>query len=156
MKIRIRAAKKNADATLRARIWIAAAALVLATGVMSSRLPSLRAALHVPATPLDLTSARCARFWNFLMQIRDAVPSGASYTIRALDPDDEMYLFMFSLGILYRQKSLPSSYFGVPTPSFGERARFVVVYGAALPGSDCRRVVRRVGDGFVCERPAGG
>ncbi len=146
----IRTAKRNGE-DLRGWIWIIGAAVVLAAGLHSSRLPSVAAALRVPATPLDRTSEHAARLWNFLMETRDTIPAGASYTVEAPDRDDEMTLYMFSLGIFCKQEALPSSYFGVATPDLGRRARFVLVYGVAPSRITQARLVRAVPSGGIYE-----
>jgi hypothetical protein len=145
---------KGGGAALRAWIWILGSAAVLVAGLHCSRLPTLASAFRVPATPLDLTSGQASRLWAFLMEARDAVPPGASYTVEAQDRDDEMTLYMFSLGILFEQEALPSSYFGVATPDSGDRARFILVYGAARPRLDQARLVRTVGSGAIYDRRA--
>jgi hypothetical protein len=149
----IRTAKRN-GAELRDWIWIIVAAVVLAAGLHCSRLTSVAAAFRVPATPLDLTSEHAARLWGFLMEARDTMPAGASYTVEAQDRDDEMTLYMFSLGIFFKQEALPSSYFGVATPDFGRRARFVLVYGAAPSRVAQARLVRAVPSGAIYDRGA--
>jgi hypothetical protein len=150
---------KNLKSSRRARkvgwmlgIWIAGAAAVLIAGFWTSRLPSLRAAFRIPATPLDLTSGRYTHMWSFLQQVRDRVPEGASYTVIASNPDDEMYVYMFSLGILPTQRALPTSYFGNPYP-FGLRARYVLSFGGRSPGTEGARLTFRTADGAVYERP---
>lgn len=153
MQNQIRTAKRNGE-ELRGWIGIIGAAVVLAAGLHGSRLPSMAAALRVPATPLDRTSEHAARLWSFLMEARDTIPAGASYTVEARDRDDEMNLYMLSLGIFCRQEALPSSYFGVPTPDLGRRARFVLVYGVAPSRIAQARLVRAVPSGGVYERGA--
>jgi hypothetical protein len=101
-----------------------------------------------------LTNVKLARLWNFLAEVRDKVPEGASYTLRASDPEDEMGLYMLSLGVLDKQVALPSSYFGVATPQGGE-ARYVLSYGGALPRAEGALLVFRARGGIVYERPAG-
>jgi hypothetical protein len=132
--------------------WLAGATVVLIVGVGTSRWKSPGSAFHVPATPIDLTSPGRAPLWNFLTKVADAVPAGASYTVLAPNRDEEMVLFMFSLGILRKQKALPSSYAGNLSPDVGSRARFVVVYGAARPEAGPTRLIRKVAEGAVYER----
>ena len=127
---------------------------MLAAGLHGSRLPSVAAAFHSPETPLDLTSRHGARLWAFLMEASDAIPAGASYTVEAEDLGDEMTLYMLSLGIFFKQKALPSSYFGVATPDLGRRARFVLVYGVAPSRVAQARLVRAVGSGAIYDRRA--
>jgi hypothetical protein len=91
--------------------------------------------------------------WSFLEQARDRVPEGASYTVIASNPDDEMYVYMFSLGILQKQLALPTSYYGIPQP-VGLRARYILSFGGSPPGIEGVRLVFRCADGAVYERPA--
>jgi hypothetical protein len=135
-------------------IWLAGAAAVLIAGFSTSRLPSFQAAFRIPATPLDLTSDRYAHMWRFLQEVRDRVPEGASYTVIASNPDDEMYVYMFSLGILQTRVALPTSYYGIPQP-VGLRARYILSYGGRPPGIEGARLTFRSADGAVYERPAG-
>jgi hypothetical protein len=133
-------------------IWLGGATAVLIAGVSTSRIPS-RSLLTVPATPLEHTNGRLAPLWSFLVEVRDKVPEGASYTLRASDSDDEMGLYMLSLGVLDKQVALPSSYFGVATREGGE-ARYVLSYGGDLPAPDGALLVFRARDGAVYARPA--
>jgi hypothetical protein len=80
------------------------------------------------------------------------VPEGASYTVIASSPDDEMYVYMFSLGILQKQLALPMSYYGIRDPP-GLRARFILSFGGRPP--EGARLTFRSADGAVYERPAG-
>jgi len=134
----------------RAVIWIAASALLFLPGIWTSRLPPPRA-LRLPRTPVDLTWDRYAQFWLFLKEARPHVPPGESYTVIASDREDEMYLYMFSLGIFEKQTPLPSSYFGNSTPD-GARARYLLVYRSALQAPD-DRLVAKLENGAVYERP---
>jgi hypothetical protein len=134
-------------------IWLGGATAVLIAGLSTSRIPLSRSFLNIPATPLDLTNARLAPLWSFLVEVRDKVPEGASYTLRASDSDDEMALYMFSLGVLDKRVGLPSSYFGVATSEGGE-ARYVLSYGDGLPGTAGARLVFRARGGAVYERPS--
>jgi len=146
--------KNSRQAARMPLIWLAGATAVLIAGFSTSRLPSFWAAFRIPATPLDLTSDRYAHMWSFLQQTRDRVPEGASYTVIASNPDDEMYVYMFSLGILPKQLALPTSYFGIPQP-LGLRARYILSFGGRPPGTDRARLTFRCADGAVYERPAG-
>ncbi len=125
---------------------------MLITGLHISRAPSPASLFNVPATPLDLTNARLAGLWSFLVEVRDKVPEGASYTLLAPDPDDEMVLYMLSLGILHKNAALPSSYFGAARPE-GARARYVLSYGSDLRGSQGTLLVFRARNGAVYTRP---
>ena len=131
-------------------LWVTAAALLFVPGLWTSRLPSPETLLRIPKTPVDLTWDRYARFWSFLKEARHHVPEGRSYTVVASDRDEEMYLYMFSLGIFERHVALPSSYFGHPTGD-GDRARYVLAYHRVLKGVDLR-LVASLEDGAVYER----
>jgi hypothetical protein len=133
-------------------IWLGGAAAVLIAGLFTSRASSAGHLFRVPATPLDQTNDRLAPLWSFLVEVRDRVPEGASYTLVAPDRDDEMSLYMLSLGILYRQTALPSSYFGEARPE-GARARYVLAYGGALRGTEGALPVFRARNGIVYARP---
>ena len=132
-------------------VWLAAAAILLVPGLASTRLPPLKK-LRVPKTPVDLVWDRYAGFWSFLKEARHHVPPGESYTVIAADREDEMYLYMFSLGIFEKQIAMPSSYFGHATPD-GDGARFVLAY-RLNPQTGKLRVVARLDDGAVYERVA--
>ncbi len=134
-------------------VWLGGATAVLVAGLSTSRIPWSRSLLDIPATPLDLTNVRLARLWGFLAEVRDKVPEGASYTVLAPDRDDEMALYMFALGVLYKQVALPSSYFGDARPE-GRQARYVLSYGGAPPETDGALLVFRARDGAVYIRPA--
>jgi hypothetical protein len=146
--------KNSRQAARMPGIWLAGAAAVLIAGFSTSRLPSFPAAFRIPATPLDLTSDRYAHMWSFLQEVRDRVPEGASYTVIASNPDDEMYVYMFSLGILQKQLALPMSYYGIAPPP-GLRARYILSFGGRPPGIEGARLTFRCADGAVYERPAG-
>jgi hypothetical protein len=134
------------------RTWLVGATAVLIVGAGSSRWKSPGSAFHLPATPIDLTSPERAPLWNFLTKVADAVPAGASYTVLAPNRDEEMVLYMFSLGFFRKQKALPSSYAGTPSPAVGGQARYVVVYGAARPEAGSARLIQEVAEGAVYER----
>ena len=134
------------------RAWLAGATAVLLAGLALSRVP-LRSVWHIPVTPLDFTSDRLAHLWTFLHEVRGKVPDGATYTVLAPNRDDEMYLYMLSLGLLDRQEALPSSYFGVSWPN-GHEARYVLSYGNALRETEEFHLVFRAAEGAVYERVA--
>lgn len=133
-------------------VWIAAAALLFVPGLWQSRLPSLGTLLRIPKTPVDLTWDRYARFWSFLKEARHHVPVGQSYTVIALDRDDEMYLYMFSLGLFEKHVALPTSYYGRPVVA-GEGARYVLAY-RRTPGLLNVRLIAKLEEGAVYERAA--
>lgn len=131
-------------------IWLTAATVALVAGVYSSRV-SFRKTLHLPATPIDYANPHLAELWRFLYDIRGQVPEGASFTVRASNRDDEMYLYMVSLGILDKRVALPSSYYGVPERS-GDQARYVLVYGSVSAMEEGMRLVFQTPQGAVYER----
>lgn len=133
-------------------IWLIAATAALAAGLWRSRLP-FRAALHVPVTPLDYSNERLADLWHFVDDARNHVPAGATFTVLAPDLDDEMFMYMVSLGLLDRQVGLPSSYFGAPQPS-GRDARYVLAYGGRRPETEGLRLIYEDERGAVFEREA--
>jgi hypothetical protein len=135
-------------------VWIAAAALLFVPGLWQSRLPSLGTLLRIPRTPVDLTWDRYAHFWSFLKEARHHVPAGQSYTVIAPDRDDEMYLFMFSLGLFEKHVALPTSYYGRPAAA-GEGARYVLAY-RRTPSLLNVRLIARLEEGAVYERAARG
>jgi hypothetical protein len=63
---------------------------------------------------------------------------------------------MMSRGIFESQEGLPTSYFGIPTPDEGRRARYVLVYGQCPEASNSLRLVSESGQGCVFERNAPG
>jgi hypothetical protein len=132
-------------------VCLIAAALMLAIGWRTSLVPS-PLGWKMPETPVDLGSARYAAFWRFLKEARRLVPDNASYTAIAKDPEDEMYLFMLSLGIFERHEALASSYYGVPTPQEGDSSRFVLAFDKEPSPPTSFRLVARVGPGSVFER----
>jgi hypothetical protein len=131
-------------------VWLVVAAASLAVGLWRSRLP-FRAALHVPVTPLDYTNPRLADLWRFVNDARGRIPAGASFTVLAPDRDDEMYLYMVSLGLLDRQVALPSTYFGVQWP-YGRDAKYVLAYGGRKPETEGLRLIYKSERGAVYER----
>jgi hypothetical protein len=100
---------------------------------------------------MDRTDGEAARQWLFLWQARALLPPGTSYTVLGPNPEIEMNLFMMSLGLFPQAEGLPSSYYGVPTPNVGARARYVLVFRRTPPpGLEPRGTLD---EGAVCERP---
>ncbi len=137
-----------------AKAWIIAACLLLVFPLPLWRRAPLRSLFFLPTTPVDLTYRPYARFWFFLQGARRFVPPAESYTIVAGDKGDETDLFMLSLGLLPRNRALPTSYFGVSTRDVGSRARYVLVFQARPPSDSSLRLVARVPDGAIYERLA--
>ena len=104
-----------------------------------------------PETPISNVHGFFAWQWKFLLSARHAVLPGSTYTVRAENPDDEMSMYMFSLGLCTRRTALPTSYFGVPRPE-GAKARYVIAYGDYTGGEQGLRFVVRFPGGTVYER----
>ncbi|MGK2858666.1 MAG: hypothetical protein ACSLFQ_15805 [Thermoanaerobaculia bacterium] len=68
--------------------------------------------LHHPLSPFDLTLDAAAQHWIFLSSARELLPPGASVTVHAQNPDDEMSLYMFALGLFPENRVVPRSYWG--------------------------------------------
>jgi len=129
-------------------VWIA--------GTLSLLVPSLArwipppASISVPLTPVDKVNWLYARQWALVQEARELVPAGQSYTTIARDKDEEMLLFMLSLGVLRDRYPVPTSYWKGPVAE-GARARYVVSYECFEP-SGAARLVRRFPEGCVWER----
>lgn len=133
-------------------VWLAGSLLLLVFPARFWTSDAAKDPLSAPVTPLDRTDASAARQWLFLRRAATIVPPGATYTVIAPAGDVEMNLFMMSLGLLPRARPLPSSYYSVPAPQIGSRARYVLAYQNAAVGGPIR--VRAVFDeGRVYERP---
>ena len=132
-------------------LWLAGASLLLVFPLRLWIRAAPRDLLARQISPLDHTDGAAARQWIFLWKARTIVPPGTTYTVIAPTRDVEMNLFMMSLGLLPEAEGLPSSYYGVPTPEIGFRARYVLAYQSALqPGLHLPRAVFT--DGTVYER----
>ena len=132
-------------------LWLAGSSLLLVFPIRLWIRAAPRDLLARPTTPVDHTDGAAARQWIFLCKARTVLPPGTTYTVIAPTRDVEMNLFMMSLGLLPEAEGLPSSYYGVPTPKIGFRARYVLAYQSALqPGLHLPRAVFT--DGTVYER----
>ncbi len=131
--------------------WLVGTLVLLIAGVRSTRIPSIGAAFRFPETPIDLTSQRHAEFWVFLKEARKNVPEGATYTIVAGTPDEDMYLFMFSLGIFEKHRAIPSTYWGFPQGQ-GRRAEYVLAFERNLSAAKDLLPIVRIGEGGVYRR----
>ncbi|HEY6146562.1 MAG TPA: hypothetical protein VIZ69_02655 [Thermoanaerobaculia bacterium] len=102
-------------------------------------------------TPIDRPSPEGAAQWAFLSESLKHLPQGASYTIRAGDGDQEMNLFMMSLGLYQGHMPYPNSYFGIPIPGYAANADFVLSYRCAGAGAGpgANALVARVRGGCV-------
>lgn len=106
----------------------------------------------IPEVPPAELNKAFAIQWRFLNQARHVVPEGTSFTVRADDPDMEMSLFMFSLGVLVDQQPLPSSYFGGRRPD-GDDAGYILALAPFTPQEPGIEVVARFREGTVYRRP---
>ena len=132
-------------------LWLAGASLLLVFPLRLWIRAAPRDLLAQQISPVDYTDGAAARQWIFLRKARTVIPPGTTYTVIAPTRDVEMNLFMMSLGLLPEAEGLPSSYYGVPTPETGFRARYVLAYQSALqPGLHLPRAVFT--DGTVYER----
>lgn len=105
----------------------------------------------LPDVPPAEANAAFAEQWRFLEQARDVLPEGVSFTVRHADPDGEMSLFMFSLGLLLDQQPLPSSYFGGARPDGGE-AEYILAMHPVVPDEPGVEIVARFREGTVYRR----
>ena len=110
--------------------------------------------LEIPRTPVDHVNGLYARQWVLLEEAKELIPASQTYTAVARNEDEEMLLFMLSLGALPDRSALPTSYWRVPQPGQGDRARYVVSFGCVEP-SGPNRLLRRISNGCVFERPRG-
>lgn len=139
---------KNED--LRAALWfVALLALVAWTTFGWLRYPAGdRVALH--GTPFDRTPGLDRAYWDFLLHVREVLPEGDAFTIRAASPDQEMALFMIAVLVLDEHEPVPTTYYGVPNPGAGD-VRWIASYQCAVIPPDAT-VVSELPDGCLCER----
>ncbi|HYK43256.1 MAG TPA: hypothetical protein VE007_12775 [Thermoanaerobaculia bacterium] len=137
-----------------AAVWALAGILLLAFAPRVWRRGAPAPMFSLPETPIDRVSPDGAAQWVFLSESLKHVPRGASYTIRAATGDEEMNLFMMSLGLFEGHMPYPNSYFGIPIPGYAANADFVLAYGCAGDGAAENVVVARVRGGCV-QRGAG-
>lgn len=135
-------------------LWLTGSVLLLAFPLRTWIGESAHGPLTWPVTPFDRSDPNAARQWLFLSRAAAIVPPGATYTVVATDRDVEMNLFMISIGLLPDAHPLPTSYYGIPFPAVGSRARFVISYeNARAPGP--MRIRAAFAEGYVAERPSG-
>ncbi len=130
-------------------LWIAGTLSLLAPpwiGWMASPV-----SVAIPVTPVDRVNGLYARQWILLQAARETIPAGQSFTTIARDKEEEMLLFILSLGVLRDRFPVPASYWKRPVAE-GARARYVVSYECIEP-SGAARLVRRFPEGCVWERP---
>jgi len=129
-------------------LWIAGALSLLAPPLI--RWIASPVSLTIPATPVDRVNGLYARQWALVQEAREIVPAGQSFTTIARNKDDEMLLFMLSVGVLRNRSPVPSSYWKGPVAE-GARARYVVSYECFEPPG-AARLMRRFPEGCVWER----
>jgi len=129
-------------------LWIAGTLALLAPPIVRWMASD---SLTLPRTPVDRVNTLYAREWALVQSAIAVVPAGQSFTAIARNKDEEMVLFMLSVGALRGQYPVPSSYWERPVPE-GDRARYVVSYECFEPPG-ATRLVRRFPEGCVWERP---
>jgi hypothetical protein len=111
-----------------------------------------REAIATTATAVDRSNPRYAKHLLLLGEARQLIPVGQCYTAIARNADDEMLLFMLSLGVLPDRAARPTSYWGTPRVGQGDRARYVVSLDCLEPTGP-HRLLEKTPDGCVWERP---
>ncbi len=130
-------------------LWIAGTLSLLAPPFV--RWMASPVSFHVPLTPVDRVNWLYARQWALVQEAREAVPAGQTFTTIAKDKDEEMLLFMLSVGVIRSRFPMPTSYWRMPVAD-GAQARYVVAYECLEPAG-ASRLVRRFPEGCVWERP---
>ncbi len=134
------------------RVWLLFACLLPAFApLIWNRAPPPRL-LRLPLTPLDRTAPDAAVQWNFLWEARPHIPSGATYTVLATDPDVEMNLYMMSLAVYPREVARPNSYFGIRSPDAAERGQFLIDFGCSQAGLPEVELLRKLTNGCIERR----
>ena len=124
------------EASVAGRSWLLGAAmLVLLFHINPWQRARNIAPLALPETPIERVRPDWSRQWAFLMDARNSIPPGADYTVRAATPDEEMALYILSMGVFPRSRSVPFSYYGVEHRTLSDAARFVI-------DEDCRNAER--------------
>lgn len=134
------------------RVWLVSACFLLTFApLIWQRAPPPRS-FTLPRTPLDRTSPDAAAQWNFLWEARPDIPSGATYTVLATDPDVEFNLYMMSLAVYPREVARPNSYFGIRLPDAAERGQFLIDFGCSHAGLPEVELLRKLTDGCIERR----
>jgi len=115
------------------RGWLAAALILLLFAPLVWKRGGRGGWFEIAETPLDRPSPSGAQQWRFLSDTLAVVPPGASYTIFAPTPDEEMNLFMMSLGVCLGRRPLPHSYFGHVSSVYSDNAEYVLDFGCRTP-----------------------
>lgn len=130
-------------------VWVVGTCVLLVPPVIGWF--SAPVSLKMPETPVDHVNPLYARQWVLLQQAKELVPRGESYTVIARDKDEEMALFMLSIGVLVDRTAAPSSYWNRPEAESGSRARYVVSFECLEPTGP-KRLVGRLSNGCVWDR----
>lgn len=129
-------------------LWIAGTLALLAPPLV--RWIDSPVSLAIPLTPVDRVNWLYARQWALVQEAREVVPAGETFTTIAKDKDDEMLLFMLSVGVIRKRFPIPTSYWHRPVAE-GAQARYVVSYECFEPAG-APRLLRRFPEGCVWER----
>jgi len=144
---------RTSGRTRGAAIWALAGIALLAFAPRVWRRGAPPRLFSLAETPIDRSSPDGAAQWVFLSESLKHLPERATYTIRAGDGDEEMNLFMMSLGLYQGHLPYPNSYFGIRIPGYAANADFVLSYGCGGAGVGGNALVARVRGGCV-ERAA--
>lgn len=111
-------------------MWLIATALLFLPGIhfwTGPKAPPIRK----PETPLDLMRPEAAAHWRFARAAGPHLPPRSTYTVTAPTRDEEMSVFMISVGLITHATGLATSYFSVHHPQFGNRAEYILAYACA-------------------------
>jgi len=135
---------------MRTSIFWLAGALLIAAIALCINLSDMRGPLlRAPGTPLDLVSPSKASLWRLLWMCEPKIPDKGTYTVRAMNPGEEMYLYMMSLGVLVHRSALPSSYYGKDLKAIGKRAQYIIVAETQAPPEPGARLIASGSDGCL-------
>jgi hypothetical protein len=141
------------DRARRARLWLAGALVLCLFPLMPRLGRSLREQLRLPATPVDRTHGEWAREWLFLESCQPFLPSNARFTVLAADADTEMALYMMAIGLFPAGQPVPHTYYRMPHPEQAAAAQYSLEYRKSAPENPRARLIARVPDGAIYERP---
>ena len=113
--------------------WLAGVAILAALTLWSNLAGIEEKLLRSPQTPMDLTNSTTAAMWKLLWDSAGIIPAGESYTVRAKDRGEEMFLFMLSMSVLMDRRPCPSSYFGGDLRRVGDRAHYAIIWQRQFP-----------------------
>jgi hypothetical protein len=130
-------------------IWLTGAFFVLVLGIISN-FPEKKFVSHIKGlTPVDRTLPSGASMFRLLCNSAEIIPEGETYTVRAKKGEDEMALFMISLGCLPKCIAIPSSYYGKDFSEIGKRARYLIVYHNEINPGESYFLVKEFMDGSL-------